>query len=96
MLIYLFSYKQFRLVEQSRHRAASLKEFYHRLTDRFIVAAQYGRTSRLEKIYVLVAVTVVEVGAFGLDKCHRKRFVKSQIVLHAARYILLRFFIYTL
>ena len=55
-------------MEESRHRAASLKEFYHCLTDRFIVAAQYGRTSRLEKIYVLVAVTVVEVGAFGLDK----------------------------
>ena len=72
------------LVEEPRDRAGLLDHLGHLPTQRLVVAAEHGRTARLQEVDVRVTVDVPEAGALGLLDRQRKRVVEGEVVLHAA------------
>ncbi len=95
-MIDLFGNEKLRLVEESRHRAAGLKQIYDSIPDNGIVAAEDRRTTGLKEINVLIPVFIVKVSAFGFTEAYRERLVESQVVLYSTRNVFLSFFIYFL
>ena len=59
VLVDFLSDEHFRLVEQSGHRTAGIEQVDDLLPYYWIVAAQDGRTARLQEVDIFVAVLIV-------------------------------------
>ena len=59
MLVDFLSDEHFRLVKKSGHRTASIEQVDDLLPYYWIVAAQDGRTARLQEVDIFVAVLIV-------------------------------------
>lgn len=83
--------KKFSFVEKAGYGAAVVEKLEDFFSDRGEIASQNGWTARLKEIDVLIAVTVVKVCAFRFFHTHREREVEREVVLNAARNVLLCF-----
>ena len=72
------------LMEQTGGGTAGVQKIDDRFTDDGVVGTEDGRAAGLEQVVVLVAVDVIEFGAFRLGKDQREGVVEREIVLDAA------------
>ena len=86
-----FGNEKFCLVEKTGNGTALFDELDSLFSNCWEVATQDGRTARLQKVYVFVAVDIFEVCALCLGHAHWERLVECKVVLHAARNILFGF-----
>ena len=93
MFVDFLRYQKFCFMKKSGNRPAVFKEFFYRLADRLVIAAQNGRSSCLKEVYILIAVLVVQVCSLCFCKGYRKRLVEGKVVLHTAGYVVFGFLI---
>ena len=76
-------------MEKTGYGTASVEKLEHFFSDCGEIASQNRRTARLEEIDVLIAVTVIQICAFGFFHTHREGEVECEVVLDTARNIFL-------